>query len=94
MFYMLYNKGAQSIVFDDFAPMETEGSYWVNMCPRCRDRYFKYLKNKVDDCVPAGLTCSVLGCFNEADFYVDFEPEEIKFVKAKQWMKDIQTSSI
>ena len=65
----------KKIVFDDFVDNTMEyKSYWVGMCTCCYNKYRDILGNRIDDC-GSGL-CSVNGCSNEADYYVDFDMNE------------------
>lgn len=66
------------ISFDDFTDNTAEyGSYWVEMCKSCVQKYNAGLVNKLDH--GAMGTCSVAGCNNEADYYIDFEQSEVQF---------------
>lgn len=70
------------IVFDDW----THGNYdngngvewwtWVGMCKHCHNKYRGILGSRVDNC-GSGI-CSVDGCENEADYYVDFSADEVE----------------
>jgi len=65
-----------SIVFDDWTKTEEYGDYWGGMCQEC----FNKFKNILDDRVSDGSgCCSVKGCENEADYYVDFLKNEVTF---------------
>ena len=77
---MIYTspRGKQ-IVFDDFADNTEEyQSYWIEMCPHCHNKYRSILGKRADRGSAWG-TCSVDGCENEADYYVDFDEKEVKF---------------
>lgn len=77
---MIYtsNEGKQ-IIFDDYVDNTEEyNSYWVEMCSRCRDKYKRILGNRCDDGGACNGTCSVKGCTNEADYYVDFDKSEVE----------------
>ena len=77
---MIYTKRGKQIVFDDFVNNTAEyGSYYVEMCPNCYNKYRNVLGNRVDDGGSAQGICSVKGCDNEADYYVDFEKNEVEF---------------
>lgn len=55
--------------FDDFVTNE-DGSCWAYICKECAEKYGiseKYLDNGC-----GGGICSVQGCENEADYYIDF----------------------
>lgn len=72
------NDGKQ-IVFDDYVDNTIEyNSYWVGMCKHCYNKHKNILGNRVDDC-GSGF-CSVKGCSNEADYYVDFDMNEVTFI--------------
>lgn len=61
------------IAFDDAAENE-DGSQWACMCRKCVERYG--IDSKYLDEAGQGI-CSVAGCMNKADFYIDFpsQPE-------------------
>ena len=66
----------QKILFDDFTD-ERDTDYcgiWVGVCSCCANKYADALKGHLDD-YGSGC-CSVLGCENEADYYVDFLADE------------------
>lgn len=79
---MIYSKHDKQIVFDDYVDNTTEyKSYFLEMCPHCRNKYKDILGNRVDDGgVASGVTCSVKDCENEADCYVDFDMNEVEFI--------------
>lgn len=76
---MIYtSKCGKQIVFDDYVDNTFEyNSYWVGMCKHCHDKYKSILDNRVDNC--GSGCCSVKGCENEADYYVDFNMNEVTF---------------
>ena len=49
------------------------------MCPHCHNKYRSILGNRADDGGTAQGTCSVKGCENKADYYVDFDKNEVEF---------------
>lgn len=64
------------VCFDDVVKNE-DGGYWACICKDCVKKH-NISENLLDD---AGQgTCSVAGCWNEADYYIDFpqieEPKE------------------
>lgn len=64
------------VCFDDVVKNE-DGRYWACICKDCVKKH-NISENLLDD---AGQgTCSVAGCWNEADYYIDFpqteEPKE------------------
>lgn len=70
----------KNIMFDDFVDNTEEyESYYVEMCPHCYNKYNTILDNRADDGRAACGICSVRGCDNEADYYVDFDMNEVKF---------------
>ena len=70
----------KNIVFDDYVNNTEEyGSYYVEMCSDCYNKYKDILGNRVDDGGACG-TCSVKGCENEADYYVDFDKDEVELI--------------
>lgn len=85
MLDMVYtSKRGKQITFDDFvdnALVDDFGSYWVEMCPHCHNKYRSILGNRADDGGTACGTCSVKGCENEADYYVDFNRNEVSFIE-------------
>lgn len=50
------------------------------MCPHCHNKYKGILGNRADDGGIAWATCYVKGCNNEADYYVDFDMNEVEFI--------------
>lgn len=75
------SKRGKQIVFDDFEDNTEEyDSYWVEMCPHCHNKYRGILGNRADRGSAWG-TCSVKGCNNEADYYVDFHMDEVEFTE-------------
>lgn len=67
----------QKIIFDDFCAEGEYDTVWVEMCPHCHNKYRNMLGSRCSDVGEAQGTCSVEGCSNEADYYVDFKTEEI-----------------
>lgn len=78
---MIYiSKRGKQIIFDDYEDNTEEyNSYWVEMCPQCYQKYKDILDKRADDGGIASGTCSVKGCANEADYYVDFTKNEVIF---------------
>lgn len=94
MAQMIYtSKRGKQIVFDDFCD-ETEEyqSFWAEMCPRCHNKYRGILGNRCSDKGEAQGVCSVEGCENEADYYVDFAVTEVKISMTVREYMDRQTS--
>ena len=83
---MVFKSKGKRIVFDDFCD-ERDQDYcgvWTGMCRECASKYMDILVddtcNRLDDC-GSGI-CSVEGCSNEADYYVDFwADDDIEFVE-------------
>lgn len=74
----------KNIVFDDFVDNTKEyNSYYVGMCPHCYNKYKNILGNRVDEGGSPWGTCYVNGCWNEADYYVDFDMNEVGFDEQK-----------
>lgn len=76
------SKRGKEIIFDDYCDETQEedlGGYWVYMCKHHHRMYRHVLKGKFDD-TGCSTYCSVDGCWREADYYVDFGPEEVKEV--------------
>ena len=48
------------------------------LCPHCHNKYKSILGKRADRGSAWG-TCSVDGCENEADYYVDFNEKEVGF---------------
>lgn len=71
----------KQIVFDDYTDdTEKYSTYWVEMCPHCYSKYKDILGSRADDGGTACSTCSVKGCDKEADYYVDFDMNEVEFI--------------
>lgn len=66
-----------NIVFDDWNDeVEEYGTYWGGMCQECFNKFKNILGDRVSD---GSGCCSVKGCENEADYYVDFLKNEVSF---------------
>lgn len=80
---MIYNsKRGKQIVFDNYVDNTEEyNSYWVEMCPHCHNKYRGILGSRADDGGSAQGICSVKDCENTADYYVDFDENEVSFVE-------------
>lgn len=85
---MIYtSRRGKQITFDDFEDNTEEyGTYWVEMCPHCHNKYKNIIKGKVSD--GAMGTCSVAGCYNEANYYVDFNTTEVQIRRKNLWVCD------
>ena len=66
-----------NIVFNDWNDeVEEYGTYWVGICTECFNKFKNIFDNRVSD---GSGCCSVNGCENEADYYVDFLKDEVSF---------------
>lgn len=76
---MIYETNdGKKIEFDDFQDNTKEyGSFWAELCPSCMEKYKDMISDKVSD--GAMGTCSVKGCQNEAEYYIDFKEKEVTF---------------
>lgn len=73
-----HSKRGKTIEFDDFVDNRNEyGTYYVEMCKHCHNKYRGILGSRCDDGGTAQGTCSVNGCSNQADYYVDFGIHEV-----------------
>ena len=66
----------KKVIFDEFTD-EREQDYngvWCGICKDCADKYHEELRGHFDHC--GSGCCSVCGCSNEADYYVDFWRDE------------------
>lgn len=81
---MIYiHKNGERIVFDDYTK-DYDGDerfYWAEMCPKCYNRFKAILEGREDDGGTAAGICSVYGCDNEADYYVDFSHNDVDFTE-------------
>lgn len=69
----------QTIILDDFVDDTKEYNlYWGGLCPSCRKRYKDILGDRIEE-FGCG-TCSVEGCWNAAENYVNFIKEEVKII--------------
>ena len=69
------------VCFDDFVKNE-DGNYWACICKDCVAKH-GISEALLDD---AGQgTCSVAGCQNEADYYIDFPPAQEPKEKQSIW---------
>lgn len=66
------------IIFDDFCVESEYDTVWVEMCPHCHNKYKTILGGRCSDTGEEQGICSVEGCDNEADYYVDFKRDEIE----------------
>lgn len=82
MFMIYTSKRGKQIVFDDYSDssLNDTGTYWAEMCPHCHNKYRGILGNRCDEGGTACGTCSVSGCENDADYYVDFDKDEVSFI--------------
>ena len=76
--YKLLYKG---IKFDDFVDeVEEYGTYYVEICNKCYQKHKAEIGNRLDENSAEGC-CSVEGCWNDADHYVGFVPDDIQIVE-------------
>lgn len=71
---MLVCKG---IKFDDWSEADESDfgevvEVWAEMCESCRQKYADVLDKELDIGAAQGC-CSVYGCSNQADHYIDFD---------------------
>lgn len=83
------SKRGKQIVFDDFVEeydeeFKKDRPYWAEMCPHCHRKYRGILGNRFDDGGTAQGTCSVKGCNNQANYYVDFYPNDTKIILVEE----------
>ena len=80
MINMVYTSCKKQIVFDDYVDEVKEyNAYYVEVCEHCRNKHKDILATRVDDSGSPWGTCFVKGCNNEADYYVDFNKDEVEF---------------
>ena len=71
----------KTIVFDDYCnEIDEQGICWVHMCKHCHNKYRSILGNRVSESGSDSAICSVKGCENKADYYVDFDGAEVKII--------------
>ncbi len=71
----------KEIVFDDYQNDISEyGTCWTHMCKHCHNKYRSILGNRVSESASDSAICSVKGCNNKADYYVDFDGAEVKVI--------------
>lgn len=65
----------------DYWTINGDGSVWMCLCESCR-KCFPALENRLD---PEGSgACSVLGCDRRADYYVDFNADEVSLLSVEE----------
>lgn len=75
---LIFRTDNEAVIFDDFEnDVEAYRQYWVEMCPCCRSRFESLLEGRFEDNAAQGI-CSVEGCENEAEYYVDFDMDEVE----------------
>lgn len=81
---MVYtSKRGNKIIFDYFVDNTKEyNTFYAEMCPHCHNLYKGILGNRASH--GARGICSVDGCQKEADYYVDFSPEDVSFMRTSQ----------
>lgn len=66
----------KNIIFEDVTLKQDDGlNDWTGICKACVNK-FSVDTNKLDE--DGSGCCMVLGCENEADYYIDFEEGELK----------------
>lgn len=82
---MVFPSADGEIIFDDATEYVDDCGkenilyYWVGICPSCLAKYRKSINSGWIDEGSASGICSVKGCKNEADSYVDFHSGEVFF---------------
>lgn len=82
---MVFPSADGEIIFDDASEYiddcgeEDIPYYWVGICPSCLAKYRNAFDSGWIDEGSASGICSVKGCENEADSYVDFRSGEVFF---------------
>jgi hypothetical protein len=67
----------KNITFDDAVSKEDDGiNAWSQVCNKCVDKH--HIEQDKLSPVPSECICGVEGCENEADYYIDFDDEELK----------------
>lgn len=79
MIYMAHN--GKEVVFDAWEDDTAEWNiYWADICPRCYKKYRSILGDRAHRDGSGEARCYVCGCeATDADYYVDFKPEEVRF---------------
>lgn len=80
----------KKVIFDDWTEsqdIDDNDVVWVEMCKSCHRKHRHILKGRFDNNPGVG-TCSVKGCENEADYYVDFKPEDVREVRIAPTLDD------
>lgn len=70
----------KDIIFDDWG--EHENSIWASVCEKCLQKYKDKLKKEASESGSYSI-CSIEGCENEADYYVDFNDIYVKLLNNK-----------
>lgn len=71
----------KEIIFDDYCnEIDEQGICWVHMCKHCHNKYRSILGNRVSESASDSAICSVKGCNNKADYYVDFDGVEVQII--------------
>jgi len=69
---LVITKDGEKVIFDEFTDERNEDycGVWACVCKDCADKYRNVLSAHLDDC--GSGCCSVDGCENDGDYYVDF----------------------
>lgn len=79
---MIYTaSNGKEVAFDAWEDDREEwGIYWADMCPKCYKKYRSILGNRAHRDRSGEACCYVCGCeATDADYYIDFKPEEVRF---------------
>lgn len=77
---MIFERNGEKIVFDDFVDETKENKgYWVDLCSKCQNKYKDILGERISKSGAKDNMCSVRGCFEETEYYVDFKKDEVRF---------------
>lgn len=53
--------------------------YWVDLCSKCQNKYKDILGKRISISGAKENICSVKGCCEETEYYVDFKENEVRF---------------
>lgn len=77
---MIFERNGEKIVFDDFVDETKENKgYWVDLCPKCQNKYKNILGERISKSGAKENMCSVRECCEETEYYVDFKKDEVRF---------------
>lgn len=79
---LVYKSNGKQITFANFEKVRMNPlRYRVDMCSHCHDKYRDIIGNHADKGGVANGICVVHGCMHEANYYVDFEADEVDIVE-------------